>query len=146
MHTAVLIKCSEYLVLDSSEYFPFPSAPNPKHLNASLHAAESFLINLLSPRLSRFNPNIYLVQCHIALLTCQLSSPYVKTHDLVSHPYIHFFKFFLNIIKQFYLTSDTGPSVIVAKVLYVFRNSVRVTCCTHQRLSNFIIQTISEFT
>lgn len=28
-HTAVLVKCSDYSILGSSEYFSFPPAPNP---------------------------------------------------------------------------------------------------------------------
>ena len=90
-----------YFVLDSSEYFSFSPAPNPKYLIASLHAAQFFLINLQSPRLSRFNPTIYFVGCHIALLTCQLSSPYVQMHDSISHPYIHFFNFVLILLCHF---------------------------------------------
>ena len=68
-------------------------APNTKHLNASVHVAAFFLMNVLSPRLSRFSPTIYLVQRHTAVLTCQLSSQNDQMHDSVSHPYIHFFEF-----------------------------------------------------
>jgi hypothetical protein len=43
MHTADLVKCGEDLVLDSSEYFSFPTAPKRKYKNAPTHANQPFL-------------------------------------------------------------------------------------------------------
>ena len=100
----------------------------------------AFLNKLTVAKISRSKPTIYLVQCHITLLTCQHSVPYDQMHDSFSHPYIHSFHFYFNIIIPFYLTCSTCSSDVVAKVLYVFRNSVRVTCCTNQCLIIFILK------
>jgi hypothetical protein len=82
--------------------------------------------------LSRLYPNIYFVQCHIALFRGQPTDPYDHTHDSFSHPHIHSFKFSFNIIMPFYLARGNVSSGIVTNVLYVFRNCIRVTFYNNQ--------------